>query len=456
VEVGLSLGPVAVGGYYDRQTAWAANFGAATEPTSRVDRGIAAKVDLFNLVTVRGGFAEYLSGTGAFVNGAGVAVPNGADDNYGKTNYGIAGTAASKYNVRADITPGFGLSLGGYYRHVSLKGTTGTDQSDLQTPAAGSGSIAGGYFRNSRYGAFYGVGGNVLTNGDGCGYQHPGVLKTDTDGVGGVLTTGLNDGTDKVCYTEYGIELAHDSASPNALVKGLGFRVGYANRYRNFTNSYSNPYLYADAAYNTKLSAFNINFEAAYSNSTLSAAEIASSATVSSDLAYGVGLKVVSDTLPVIFKPSVEAQVGYYQRSFDFQGTTADYSATGLKYLAGVKLNEFILPQSKFAVYYAGYRAQNRQYTAAVNSTAADGTITDTSAGNFNDVLNNRVTTQSGLYFEGNYYDLAFAYGLYSLSQKGTTAATSTTEYAVNPVAGVVNGAAARGQVFKISYKVNF
>jgi hypothetical protein len=450
-KIGVEFGPVAVGGYYDRQTAWVAGTGAGS--TLRVDRGIAAKVNLLNLVTIRGGFAEYLSDPAAFT------APARGD------NYGTAGTAASKYNVQADITAPLGLSLGAYYRHVSLTGTRGVSQDD------------GSYFRNSRYGSYYTLADNVLTDTSGCGYQHPGVGTSDTDGVGGVLTTGLNNGTDKKCYTEYGVELAHTGSKVDALVKGLDFRVGYANRYRAFSSGYSNSYFYGDTAYGSKLGAFNINLEGAFARDTYSDAErnqnyalppVTDPVTpltvgVANQTAAGIGLKVTSDALPVIFKPQVEGQIGYYTRSYDY-GTGAnnggvDYTATGLKYVAGVKLNEFILPNSKFAVYYAGYRAQNRQYTPVVNditvNTNLTTTVNDSTAGAFTDSNNGRVTNQTGLYFEGNYYDLAFAYGLYSLSQKGNAAATSTTEYAVNP-AGVVNGAAARGQVFKISYKVNF
>ena len=143
-------------------------------------------------------------------------------------------------------------------------------------------------------------------------------------------------------------------------------------------------------------------------------------------------MKVVTDPLNVIFKPSVEAQLGYYTRSHDF-AVTADYTSTALKYMAGVKLNEFLLPNAKLAVYYSGYNGTNRAYRPFVGGSS-------NTAGAFIDQNNGGATiNQNLLYVEGNYYDLSFGYGVGNLSLNNV--ATPTTE---------------RGSVFKINYKVNF
>ena len=417
VKAATTLGPISVGAFYDRQTAWAANFNATTEPTLKIDRGVSAKVSLFNLVTIRGGYAEFLANSGATLSVA---------------NPVASGTAATRYNVRADITPGLGLSLGAYYRHVGLNGSNSTSQSD------------GKFFTNSKYSAYFPLATNVYTDANGCGDQHPGVTAKDTDGVGGALTAGRFDGTDPTCYTEYGVELAHTGADANALVKGLDFRVGYANRYRNATNSYSNNVLYGDVAYGAKLGAFNVNLEGAFSNSTFTAAETNVIATTVANTTKGAfGVKVVSDPLDIIFKPSVEAQVGYYTGRYSAgvnAGPNATYNATGLKYLVGVKLNEFLLPNTKLAVYYGGLNLVNRAYTPFDTTNAA---------GYYSDVNNGLTTNQNGLYVEANYYDLAFAYGIWNLSQKQGGVEVAAVNAANQPVA-------ATGQTFKISYKVNF
>ncbi len=418
VKVATTLGPVSVGAYYDRQTAWAANFSSTSEPTLKIDRGVSAKVSLFNLVTIRGGYAEFLANGGATLS---TAVPAGSNGQ------------ATRYNVRADITPGLGLSLGAYYRHLGMNGTSSTSQSD------------GKFFTNSKYGSYFPLTTNVYTDQSGCGDQHPGVATTDTDGVGGVLTAGRYDGTDTACYTEYGVELNHSGADAAALVKGLDFRVGYANRYRNATNSYSNNVLYGDIAYGSKLGAFNVNVEGAFSNSTFTATETnVVATTVANTTRGGFGIKIVSDPLDIIFKPSIEAQAGYYTSRYAAgvnAGPNATYNASGLKYLVGVKLNEFLLPNTKLAVYYGGLNVVNRAYTPF--------NPTSNAAGYFGDVNNGLTTNQNGLYFEANYYDLAFAYGIWNLSQKQGGVEQAAVNAANQPVA-------ATGQTFKISYKVNF
>ena len=42
-----------------------------------------------------------------------------------------------------------------------------------------------------------------------------------------------------------------------------------------------------------------------------------------------------------------------------------------MKYLVGVKLNEFLLPNTKLAVYYAGYQGTNRGYVPFTGSVDA-------------------------------------------------------------------------------------
>ncbi|MFC4456034.1 S-layer homology domain-containing protein [Deinococcus sonorensis] len=420
-KIATVLGPVAVGAYVNNSVGTTSKpfgnpFATATDPTAIVERGASARVSLFNLVTVRGGFEELLTGTAAPV----VA--------------GTAGDQGSRYSVRADVSAPFALSLGAYYRHVSLTGTRGgaATQSD------------NGLFQTGVYNSYFAITGNDFTNQSGCGDQHPGINGSDVDAVGGALTFSQASFSDKNCYTEYGVELSHSGKDANALVKNLDLRFGYAGRYRNVTSTYSNSYIYGDALYGTKLGIANVNVKGAFGIDRYAAADVA--AGTPNSTAFAVGAKVTTDTLPVLFAPSLEGQVGYYSRAYDYGAATANYTASGLKYVAGVKLNSFLLPNTKFAVYYAGLRTVNRAYTPYVPAADAAGT-----AGFYADDPNGVTTNQNGLYGEVNYYDLAFAYGRYTLSQ--TNAAGD--QIAVNP-AGVAGGAAAVGQTFKISYKVSF
>ncbi len=395
VKVGGALGPVALGAYYDRETN---NAGAAD--TVIVDRGAAAKVNLFNLVTVRGGYYEYLKEGNAYnrVN---------TIDGQGK-----------RYSVRADITPGFGLSVGAYYNYLALSNVR--TQSDAQL------------FRNSKYNSYFGLVNNEFLDSSGCGADHPGIASTDTDGVGGALNFSLANFSDRTCYTEYGAELRHNGKDASALVKDLTFRVGYASRFRDATNSYSNGFTYGDVLYGKKIGIAQVDVKGAFGLNRYSANEQAANAAVDNSTAFAVGVKVVTDPLNVMFKPSLEGQVGYYSRSHDLGGTAGDYSSNALKYSAGVKLNEFLLPNTKMALYYSGYQATNRAYTP----------FSGASAGFYANQNNAGArVSQDLLYVEGNYYDLSVGYGVGNLRlRNGTSTAPED----------------ARGQVFKISYKVNF
>ncbi|OLV19001.1 S-layer protein [Deinococcus marmoris] len=413
VKVGGALGPVALGAYYDRET-----NNANTADSLITDLGVAAKANLFNLVTVRGGYYQF----------------NKAVNAYDKTNT-VDGNG-TRYSVRADVTPGFGLAVGAYYNYVSIGGVR--TQSDAQL------------FRNSKYNSYFGLANNEFLDSNGCGADHPGIASSDTDGVGGALSFSLANFTDKTCYTEYGAELSHNGKDANALVKDLTFRVGYASRFRNFTNTFSNGFTYGDVLYGKKIGIAQVDVKAAfgidrYTDNERNRTDLAVNTNgVNNSNAAAIGVKVVTDSLNVIFKPSFEGQVGYYTRSHDYGNyqnpgntvpgnTNQDFTSNALKYSAGVKLNEFLLPNTKLAVYYAGYQGTNRAYTPFVTDTA--GKYSDVNTGGAR-------VSQDLLYVEGNYYDLSFGYGVGNLRLRGGNATTAPAD--------------ARGQVFKISYKVNF
>jgi len=396
VKVGTTVGPVSLAGYWDNKVAYGKSpLNTATEPSGVVDRGVTAKLNVFNLVTVRGGYYEYLSNPLA--------------------------SAGVRYNVRGDVTPGLGFSVGAFYRNVAINGDRVANDGNL--------------FANGKYNSYFDLATNDLKDQTGCGDQTPGLSGTDSDGVGGALTFALGDLTSKTCFSEYGVEVAHSGKATNALVKNLDLRLGYSARYSEETETYSNNFVYGEALYSNKIGIANVSLQGAFATDTYANDDLVADTDVNNGTFGAFGVKVTTDTLNTVFKPSFEGQFGYMTHKHDFTGTANDYTATAMKYLVGVKLNEFLLPNTKLAVYYAGYQATNRGYESFVGDTA--GYYTDQNTGN-------RTVSQDLLYVEANYYDLSFGYGYGNLRLHEANG---------NAVAGVAD---AKGSVFKISYKVNF
>ncbi len=402
-KVAGALGPVALGAYWDNKVAYGQSpFDTASAPNNAVvDRGAAAKVSLFNLVSVRGGYYEYLRN----------ATPTNADDVEGQ---------GRRYSVRADVTPGLGLSIGAYYNSVDVNGNR--VQND------------GGLFAQGKYNSYFGLASGEFLDSTGCGADHPAISSKGTDGVAGALTFTVANFGNSTCYTEIGAELKHDGKDAGALVKDLSFRIGYASRYRNASGKYDNSFTYGDVLYGKKFGIAQVDLKGAFGVDRYTGTELTSTATLANSNAAAIGVRVVTDPLNVVFKPSFEGQVGYYTRSYDYANNASDYNATAFKYLAGVKLNEFLLPNTKLAVYYSGYQAKNRAYVPYDAANNAAGYYADQNNGG-------ATVSQDLLYVEGNYYDLSFGYGVGNLRLRD---------------AGTTAPADARGQVFKISYKVNF
>lgn len=390
------LGLVNVGGYVDNSVNYGKSpLNTASEPSAIVDRGVAAKVSLFNLVTVRGGYYEYLTGTQAPVDAA------------------FQAKSGVRTAVRADLGLPLGFSFGAFYRNVSTDGRLRANSD-------------GGLFANS-----------VAYNSNEFGLS---TSEMDS-GTCGTATT-------SVCYSEYGFEAKHNGKDAAALVKGLDLTLGYASRYRAATNGYTNQVVYGSAAYDTKLGVAAIKLNAGFNNSTFADSERNSTATLANTTSFNGSVDVKTDALNTVFKPSFEAYVKGYNKSYDYgtaTGAAADFTASDVLYRVGVKLNEFLLPNTKLAVYYAGYQGTNRAYAPYVAAFNADGSAKAGTAGAFIDQYNgNRTVSQDLLYVEGNYYDLSFGYGYGNLRLRESNGAA------------VAGAADAKGNVFKISYKVKF
>ncbi|WP_278912901.1 S-layer protein SlpA [Deinococcus wulumuqiensis] len=411
VKAAANLGPVAIGGYYDTST------GANGDNANRMtEAGASAKL-AYSIFSLRGTY-------------------NTLDSNRPQIYRDAAGTQiiddaqVRRYAVQADVTPGLGLFVGAYYRDVNVNGVRSTTDRGL----LGRGYLASSFEP--------GVGNNAYRTGLRCADNNFGTGTRDIDGVGGVLNPAVNldQSRTSTCFTSYGVEAGHAGDNANALVKDLFFRVGYSRVYvpttaTATTGDFSGSVAYGDARYDRKVGVANVRLAGSFSttNTQLDSRPAGTRG--------AVGLIVRTDPLANLpFRPQLNGQVAYYTADNRLGTGNLTYNANATKYGAGVVLNDFLLPQTKIGVRYDGYVAQNRQYTPFNGS----GT-----QGFFSDSNNNRRTNLNGVYVEGAYQDLIFSYGTYTLSQKDMT---SGTEYG----SGIGNGQPARGQTFKISYKVNF
>ncbi|GAA0523438.1 S-layer homology domain-containing protein [Deinococcus depolymerans] len=382
VKAKTTVGPVSLGGYVDNSVDYGKNpMNTAGEASAIVDRGVAAKVSLFNLVTVRGGYYEMLTGTASPLDAT------------------LDGKSGVRYAVRGDVTPGLGFSVGAFYRNVANGNTRIANDGGLfsKSTSAGSNSF--------------------------------GLNTTELD---------YNSCDSTTCYSEYGVEAKHDGKAANALVKNLDLTLGFKARYRVIgnTSGYTNNVFYGNAAYNTKVGIANVNLGAGFENS-----NFATNDTPADYTTVNGTLDVKTDVLNVAFKPSLEGYVKAYSKQYSSNTNTAaeNYTASDVTYRVGVKLNEFLLPNTKLAVYYAGYQGKNRVYTPYVAVADAAGT-----AGSFGDSNHGNTISQDLVYVEANYYDLSFGYGYGNLRMRSGTGT-------------VVPGASdAKGSVFKINYKVTF
>jgi len=413
-KLAATLGPVSVGGYYDNSTG--AN---GSDATRMIERGASAKVAA-SIFSLRGSYNELLSNRAQVYK-----------DAAGKTV--AAAATVRRYAVQADVTPGLGLFVGAYYRDVNVNGVRSTTDRGL----LGRGYLASTFAP--------GVGANTYNAGLNCADRNFGTGTTDIDGVGGVLNPAVNLDQNRTvtCFTAYGVEAGHAGDSTNALVKDLFFRVGYSRVYVPTTNTattgdFTGSVTYGDVRYDRKVGAANVRLAGAFST-TNTALDSRPAGTRGA-----VGLIVRTDPLTGLpFSPQINGQVGYYTSQFDNDNnaTTAALSANAVKYGAGIVLNDFLLPNTKIGVRYDGYSGINRVYTP----------FSGTTQGYFSDASTegNRINL-NGVYVEGAYNDLVFSYGNYTLSSRGNNG--SGTEVG----SGLNNGQPARGQTFKITYKVNF
>ena len=140
-----------------------------------------------------------------------------------------------------------------------------------------------------------------------------------------------------------------------------------------------------------------------------------------------VGAGLTTTPLDVYTKPGLLAAVNYRTTS---HSDAATYTASELQWSVGLVLNEFILDHSKLTAKYASWTGTN--INNVTNTRGAGDFATDISGGDLNGTGTQAV---SGYELIWDYYDLQFAYGVYT-----------------NDNAGVQSSA----QAFQIKYTVSF
>ena len=273
------------------------------------------------------------------------------------------------------VNAGLGLfifDIGVYFDSYSIA-------SGEETSAFGVDATAN-LFRGFSVSGFYdsvSVDGNVVNDNEGDDPIDAGAPDTDRD----------DD-----YRTGFGVGLAHDGASDNALIANLNLEFAYER----FDADFDDTRIYAAADYTLNVSILELTPYVSYESQ--QDEDAGTDDTV--ELMVGTGLS--TQPLDVIFQPSLEAAVNY--RTNEHTDLDA-YTAEQLQWAVGLNLGEFLLPYSSLTARYGSYTGTN------ITGDIAGDAGTDISEGDENTGL---TTSVSGYEVEWNYYDLMISYGVYT------------------------------------------
>ena len=291
-----------------------------------------------------------------------------------------AGDDATAFGVDADVNLFAGFSLGGWFHQASVNGT-------------------------------------VVDN-----------LRTYVDAdENPVALAGADIERDNNWNTGFGVTLDHDGAADNALISGLNISAGYSMT----EADYSRTTLFVDADYGLNVSIVSLTPYVGYRSVT----DIDAGADDTTTLRVGAGLSTTP--LDVFLAPSLVGAVNY--RSTAHTEPSA-WTATEMQWSVGLVLNEFIFDNSTLTAKYGSWTGTNisnatntrRQANGTYADTGTGDSATDISRGDLNGT---GTQTTSGYEVIWNYWDLEFAYGVYTNDNAGVTSAA---------------------QAFSISYTVSF
>jgi hypothetical protein len=221
--------------------------------------------------------------------------------------------------------------------------------------------------------------------------------------------------------TQIGVTLRHDGAAANALIRGLDLSVAY----RMYNVGFTATDLNVTASYNLTISILSLRPYVGYRTV---------SGTTADYTRLSAGTSIMTETLDLGFvRASLMGAVNYIS-----QQQAAGYTATELQWSAGVVLDQFLFgPNSSLTARYGSYTGTNTGnfWTSGAHEQAGAFGAGST-AGNYTN-RGGAVTSTSGYEVEWNYFDLAFAYGMYNTSD-------------------TVLGPDRTAQQFRVAYTINF
>ncbi len=221
-------------------------------------------------------------------------------------------------------------------------------------------------------------------------------------------------------YTQFGVRLSHNGAAQDALIKNLTLTAAYDVRPQFAPGARTDIAVYG--TYSVEVAILKATLLGRYHSQAVAGSPAQSYTTVK----YGV--KAETQPLAIVLKPSLMGE--YVARST--QGGTANNAEA--KYAVGLKLGEFLFPNSSLEVKYGSYQGQNIGAVLTGNAEGAWDASSDVLYnGNVNVAgINGSVT---GFYVTWSYWDLVFSYADFIVDN---------------------NGSPEFGRGFKISYTVKF
>ena len=218
--------------------------------------------------------------------------------------------------------------------------------------------------------------------------------------------------------TAFGVKLSHPGDTDNALIPNLNLSVEYMQSEADFSKTTIDVNADYDALV---LGPISLTPYAQFKTVTDTDAGADDTTTIRA------GTGIATEALPIFLAPSLEGAVNYRTTSH----TEPVYTASELQYAVGLSLNEFLFDNSTLRIRYGSWTGTNIEDDT--NTLGAGDDATDISGGDEDN--GGAVQSTSGYEIVWDYWDLIFAYGVYTNSNDG------------------LEGAA---QAFKISYTVNF
>jgi S-layer homology domain len=306
-----------------------------------------------------------------------------AVDATGTGGSGALDTSVTAFGVDAKVNLFAAFSISGFFHNASVDGQT-ADSTDSPINADEE-KI-------------------TLDNDDG----DPTSVKRDTD-----------------YNTGFGVKLAHDGASENALIPNLNLSAEFKQTEADF----SKRTIDVNADYTLKVAIVELTPYAGFKS--VNDADTGSDDTTT--IKAGTGVK--TDELGIIFKPSLQAAVNFRTTS---HSDAAVYTASELQWAVGVNFGEFLFPNSTLNARYGSWSGKNVKVSKTANNSFGDAntdSATNISDGDAAPTGADVSQSTSGYEIAWDYYDLVFTYGAYN-NNDGT--------------------ASTGAQAFRIAYTVKF